>query len=229
MNRPERAVILAAGLGTRLKWLTSDRPKALMSLAGEPAVVRVIRRLAAQGVRDIAINVHHHADKLADALGDGSKYGVRLYYSPEAELLDSGGGVCTALEKLPGNGPFVVHNADVIADIDLARLAGLLPEEGAVVALVENPPHHRQGDFGLEGGRVIPEKTPGYTYSGVSLWSGSALSGYGAGRPFPLTEPMRQLMGAGRLAGVVHRGAWFDIGRPKDLIRAGDFIARQKS
>lgn len=222
----DRGIILAAGLGTRLKWLTRNRPKALMNLNGEPAIVRVIRRLAEQGIGDIAINVHHHAGRLMDALGDGSRYGVRLYYSPEETLLDSGGGVRTALQLLPGNGPFVVHNADVIADIDLARLAGHLPETGAVLALVENPPHHPLGDFGLSGGRVVAEKSPGYTYSGVSLWSGKALDAYAANVAFPLTEPMRQLMAAGRLAGMVHRGHWFDIGRPRDLMLAAGWLSR---
>jgi len=70
--RVERAVILAAGLGTRLKWLTRDRPKALIEVAGTPVIVHVIRGLAAQGIRDIAVNVHHHAEKLVRALGDGS-------------------------------------------------------------------------------------------------------------------------------------------------------------
>lgn len=223
----DRAVILAAGLGTRLKWLTNNRPKALMELAGEPAIVRVIRRLAGQGVHDIAINVHHHAGRLMDVLGDGSGFGVRLYYSHEETLLDSGGGVRTALEKLPGSGPFVVHNADVVADIDLGRLARRLPDEGAVLTLVENPLHHPQGDFGLDGGRVVAEKASGYTYAGVSLWSEPALAGYEPGEPFPLTEPMRQLMSAGRLAGVVHRGTWFDIGRPRELMMARGWISRE--
>jgi len=225
MRDVNRAVLLAAGLGTRLKWLTRNRPKALMDLAGEPAIVRVIRRLAGQGVRDIAINVHHHADKLIDDLGDGSRYGVRLYYSPEEKLLDSGGGVRTALEKLPGNGSFVVHNADVVADIDLTRLALRLPDNGAVLALVKNPPHHPNGDFGIADGMVVADAVPRYTYSGVSLWSEKALEDCAAETVFPLTQPMRQLMAAGKLAGMVHCGHWFDIGRPKELMMARHAIS----
>lgn len=223
----DRAVILAAGLGTRLKWLTRNRPKALMELGGEPAIVRVIRRLAGQGIHDIAINVHHHAEVLMEELGDGARYGVRLCYSLEKTLLDSGGGVRTALTKLPGSGPFVVHNGDVVADISLARMGKSLPDDGAVLALVGNPPHHPHGDFGLTNGLVVAEKTPGYTYSGVSLWSEKALADYPEHIAFSLTQPMRHLMSTGRLAGIVHRGAWFDIGRPKELIMAGDYLTRE--
>jgi MurNAc alpha-1-phosphate uridylyltransferase len=220
MSHVDRAVVLAAGLGTRLKWLTSGTPKALMDVAGEAVIVRVIRGLAGQGIHDIAINTHHHAGKLIDYLQDGSKFGVRLYYSREEKLLDSGGGVRMAMELLPGSGLLVVHNADVLADIDLQRLANRVPADGAALAMVANPMHHPAGDFGVVDGLITPDKTPGFTYSGVSVWDEKALLDFQNGETFPLTRPMLQLMDRGRLAGVVHRGSWFDIGRPRDLMQA---------
>jgi MurNAc alpha-1-phosphate uridylyltransferase len=220
MSHVDRAVVLAAGLGTRLKWLTSGTPKALMNVAGEAVIVRVIRGLAGQGIHDIAINTHHHAGKLIDYLQDGSKFGVRLYYSREEKLLDSGGGVRMAMELLPGSGLLVVHNADVLADIDLQRLANRVPADGAALAMVANPMHHPAGDFGVVDGLITPDKTPGFTYSGVSVWDEKALLDFQNGETFPLTRPMLQLMDRGRLAGVVHRGSWFDIGRPRDLMQA---------
>jgi MurNAc alpha-1-phosphate uridylyltransferase len=220
MSHVDRAVVLAAGLGTRLKWLTSGMPKALMNVAGEAVIVRVIRGLAGQGIHDIAINTHHHAGKLIDYLQDGSKFGVRLYYSREEKLLDSGGGVRMAMELLPGSGLLVVHNADVLADIDLQRLANRVPADGAALAMVANPMHHPAGDFGVVDGLITPDKTPGFTYSGVSVWDEKALLDFQNGETFPLTRPMLQLMDRGRLAGVVHRGSWFDIGRPRDLMQA---------
>jgi len=216
----ERAVILAAGLGTRLKWMTQERPKALMTVAGEPAIVQVIRQLAAQGVRDIAINVHHHADILMQALGSGSRYGVRLYYSPEESLLDSGGGVRTALEMLPGDGLLAVHNVDVLCNMDVQQLARLCPADGCAIGLVCNPPHHAAGDFSLHGGLVADSGESRFTFSGVSVWQAETLSSYAAGEAFSLVQPMRQLIGASRCAGLLYRGAWFDIGRPVDLMRA---------
>ena len=220
MSHVDRAVVLAAGLGTRLKWLTSGKPKALMDVAGEAVIVRVIRRLAGQGIHDIAINTHHHAGKLIDYLQDGSKFGVRLYYSREEKLLDSGGGVRKAMELLPGSGFIAVHNADVVADIDLQMLTNHVPADGAALAMVANPMHHPTGDFGVVDGLITPDKTPGFTYSGVSVWDEKALLDFQNGETFPLTRPMLQLMNRGRLAGVVHRGSWFDIGRPRDLMQA---------
>jgi len=231
MQRVERAVILAAGLGTRLKWLTRNRPKALMPVAGQAAIVRVIRRLAGQGVRDIAINTHHHADVLAAYLGDGSDFGVRLYFSFEKELLDSGGGVRTALELLPGDGLLAVHNADVLSDIDMGALAGLCPQKGCGIALAPNPAHHLEGDFVLRNGMICSEvlsgeDSPRYTFSGVSVWDAAVLRGLAANQAFSLLEPMRELIAKRLCAGLLHRGVWFDIGRPSDCFRAGRELRR---
>lgn len=224
MNRVNRAVILAAGLGTRLKWLTSNSPKAMMSIDGEPAIVQVIRRLAGQGIHDIAVNLHHHAAKLTDYLGDGSRLGVRLYYSHEEKLLDSGGGVRKAMDLLPGSGLIAVHNSDVIADIDLQYLANsvVLNEDtsGAALALVPNPAHRPEGDFGVVDGMVTLNRNPGFTYSGVSVWSERSLMQYPSGDVFPLTKPIRSLISQKKLSAVMHRGVWFDIGRPRDLMQA---------
>ncbi len=220
MRRVDRAVILAAGLGTRLKWLTRDTPKALMPVAGTPVIVHIIRSLAGQGVRDVAINVHHHANLLMQVLGDGSGLGVRLYYSPERRLLDSGGGVRTALEHLPGDGLLAVHNADVLCRIDVQRLAGLCPDDGVALGLVPNPDHHPGGDFALRGGRVSLADGPRFTFSGVSVWDAAVLDMYDAGEVFPLTQPIRRLMDERRCSGMIEHGPWFDIGRPADLMRA---------
>ena len=220
MPHVDRAVVLAAGLGTRLKWLTAGQPKAMMDVAGEAAIVRVIRRLVSQGVADIAINVHHHSDKLMEYLGDGSKFGVRLYYSYEEKLLDSGGGVRRAMDLLPGDGLVAVHNADVIADIDVQRLAGEVLPRGGALAMVTNPSHHPEGDFGIEGDKIIDRKAHSLTYSGVSVWDDQALDSYENGDTFSLTSPMRQLMGKSKLRGVKHQGFWFDIGRPRELMLA---------
>lgn len=225
MKHVDRAIVLAAGLGTRLKWLTNDRPKALMQIAGMPVLAHVIHRLVAQGIHDIAINVHHYADILIDAMGDGAQFGARLVFSREPELLDSGGGVAQALRLLPGDGLFAVHNADVLADVDIQALAVCTPQGGACLALVSNPAHHPQGDFGLQGGLISRDVISRngdvrYTFAGVSVWDEVVFDGPSAGSAFPLMRPMQQLIDCGRLAGLLHHGAWFDIGRPYDLMRA---------
>ena len=100
---------------------------ALMQIGGRPVIEHVIRWLTSQGVREIAINLHYHADQIMQLLGDGSRHGVQLYCSREEELLDSGGGVKQAIRLLPGEGPFVLHNADIIAHVDIGRLARHCP------------------------------------------------------------------------------------------------------
>jgi len=221
MARVERAVILAAGLGSRLKWLTEKRPKALMMVAGEVAIVRVIRKLAGQGIRDIAINTHHHADVLRACLGDGSRFGVRLYFSFEASLLDSGGGARTALALLPGDGLVAVHNTDILSDIDMQALAHLCPIAGCAIALTVNPAHHPEGDFSIQNGQARIQGEPRYTFSGVSVWDAQVLEKLPVKQAYSLIEPMRDVMAQGRCAGMLHHGLWFDIGRPADLFRAG--------
>jgi len=216
----ERAVILAAGLGTRLKWLTRTRPKALMQVAGEPVIAHVIRSLVSQGIRDIAVNTHHHADALGDYLGDGSRLGCRIYLSHEPELLDSGGGVKQALRLLPGDGLLAVYNADVLVDFDLNRLSVLVPAGGVAIGLVANPHHHPEGDFALRGSEVINEGERCFTFSGISVWDEQLFDRYPQGSVFSLVQPMRELIGKGMCQGLLHRGDWFDIGRPTDLVRA---------
>jgi MurNAc alpha-1-phosphate uridylyltransferase len=221
----DRAVVLAAGMGTRLRWLTRERPKALMPIGGMPAIEVVIRRLAAQGIRDIAINLHHHAEAIRACLGHGERLGVRLVYSFEPRLLDSGGGVRQALSLLPGEGLVAVHNADVLGDVPVQALAALAAPGGACAALVDNPAHHPKGDFGLEHGRVVGKRrdVPSYTFAGVSVFDAAVIADWPE-VAFPLTEVLERLMGEGRLAGYYHAGQWLDIGRPRDLMMAHRFL-----
>ncbi|GMR00422.1 MAG: nucleotidyltransferase family protein [Zetaproteobacteria bacterium] len=222
MQQLDRAVILAAGLGTRLKWLTHDQPKALIDVVGAPAIAHVIRRLATQGIRYIAVNTHHHADQLIKVLGDGSRLGVRLYFSREKKLLDSGGGVRQALDLLPGEGLLAVHNADVLADIDVQVLARVCPEGGACLSLVPNPAHHPTGDFSLRDGliSISLDGGPRYTFAGVSVWEQGVFDAWVSGQSFPLIEAIQHLADENCCAGVLHDGSWFDIGRPRDLMQA---------
>ena len=212
-------------MGTRLRWLTRERPKALMPIGGVPAIELVIRRLAAQGIRDIAINLHHHAEAIPEFLGHGERLGVRLVYSFEPRLLDSGGGVRQALSLLPGNGLVAVHNADVLGDVPVQELAARVVPGGGCAALVDNPAHHPKGDFGLEGWRVQPKRrgAPSYTFAGVSVFDAGIIAGWPED-VFPLAEVLERLMDEGRLAGVSHAAQWLDIGRPRDLMMAHRFV-----
>jgi len=226
MKHIDRAVILAAGLGTRLKWMTDHKPKALMHIAGEPAIAHVIRSLASQGIHDIAVNVHHHADQLADYLGNGEQFGCNISISHEEDLLNSGGGVKKALSLLHGDGAVLVYNSDVLANIDVQRMARLLPQKGASIALVNNPRHNPLGDFVLHGEHVTMNGYDRYTFSGVSVWDDAVFSPYEEDESFSLARTLRECMAKNRCTGFLHHGYWYDIGRPVDLIRANKALSK---
>lgn len=120
-----KAMILAAGLGTRLRPLTDDRPKALVEVAGRTLLEITLRRLASYGIRDVIVNVHHFADMVVDYLNKNDNFGMRIEISREEVLLDTGGGLKKAawfLLEDSGDEPFLLHNVDVVSTIDLDRM-----------------------------------------------------------------------------------------------------------
>lgn len=132
-----KAMIFAAGLGTRLRPLTNDRPKALVEIGGKTMLERVIIRLAEAGFDDITINIHHFGQKIIDFLETHNNFGLNLHISDERNmLLDTGGGILKARHFLDGNEPFLVHNADILTDIDLATMYQDHVNSGAMATLL---------------------------------------------------------------------------------------------
>lgn len=118
-----KAMIFAAGLGTRLRPLTSEKPKALVELAGKSLLQRAVDKLTHAGIRYIVINIHHFPGLMREAIATLDSHGAELVISDESScLLDTGGGLLQAAELLRGDEPFVVHNVDVVSDIDLAAM-----------------------------------------------------------------------------------------------------------
>ena len=118
-----KAMIFAAGLGTRLRPLTDHTPKALVSVAGTPMLERVILRLKEAGFNDITVNIHHFGEQIIEFLRANNDFGITIHLSDERDmLLDTGGGIKKARPFLDGNEPFLVHNADILSDINLAEL-----------------------------------------------------------------------------------------------------------
>ncbi len=133
-----KAMILAAGLGTRLRPLTNDRPKALVEVAGKTLLEITLRRLNEFGVRDVIINVHHFADMVCDYLERNANFGMNIAISREDVLLDTGGGLKKAGWFFQADGkeePFLLHNVDVISTIDLNRMVRAYQESGALATL----------------------------------------------------------------------------------------------
>ena len=137
-----KAMIFAAGLGTRLRPLTDHMPKALVPVAGVPMLQRVILRLKESGFNDLVINIHHFGEQILDFLKANQDFGVRIRISDErGELLDTGGGIRKARPLLDGDEPFLVHNVDILSDIDLAAFYRLHLEHPCDATLLTN---HRQ-------------------------------------------------------------------------------------
>ncbi len=132
-----KAMVFAAGLGTRLRPLTNDRPKALVEVGGVTMLERVIVRLIEEGFDDITVNVHHFAQKIVDFLASKDNFGVTIHVSDESDLLlDTGGGILHARQWLDGDEPFLVHNADILTDLDLRRFYADHLKSGAMASLL---------------------------------------------------------------------------------------------
>ncbi|MCR5498310.1 MAG: nucleotidyltransferase family protein [Paludibacteraceae bacterium] len=132
-----KAMIFAAGLGTRLKPITDTLPKALVPVGGRTLLEHVVTRLAEQGFDEQIINVHHHADKIIEYLKEKRNFGIRIELSDEREmLLDTGGGIRKAAHFFNDGKPFLVHNVDILSDADLKGLYEIHKESGSAATLL---------------------------------------------------------------------------------------------
>ncbi|MEN1958991.1 N-acetylmuramate alpha-1-phosphate uridylyltransferase MurU [Luteimonas sp. MJ246] len=223
-----KALVFAAGLGERMRPLTDHTPKPLLQAGGKPLIAWHLEKLAAAGVRDVAINTSWLASQFPQLLGDGSRWGLRLHYAHEGDTpLETGGGMLHALALL-GDAPFIAVNGDVWCDLDFRRLPDA-PTGDAHLVLVDNPDHHPRGDFTLDAdGCVHAGDTPRLTFSGIGVYRPSLLHGWrdvigdapGAdARPprFKLAPLLRAAMARGAIRGEHHRGHWTDVGTPERL------------
>lgn len=215
-----RVMILAAGVGERMRPLTEHTPKPLLQVAGVPLIEHHIRRLALAGFSELVINVSHLGDQIMRYCGDGSAWGVRIAYSREDAPLETAGGIIQALPLL-GNAPFLVVNGDVWIDYPFEELAAYTfrTDEAARLVLVNNPPQHPTGDFQLDDNdwvRKLPPATVGCTYAGVGLYSPAFFAGYPPGK-LPLRPLLDAAIDQGRLGGERHLGQWADVGTPERL------------
>ncbi|MEH6591060.1 MAG: nucleotidyltransferase family protein [Halioglobus sp.] len=215
-----KAMILAAGLGERMRPLTDHTPKPLLRVGGVPLLEHHIRALAAAGFCELVINISHLAGQITDYFGDGSDWAVKIDWSREEEPLETAGGIINALPLL-GEAPFALINGDVWTDYPFSELATLVPtdEKGAHLVLVANPEQHPQGDFSLskEGmvGSLIEGET-GFTYAGLGVYSTGFFAGIDAGK-VPLLPLLNRAIKNKTLRGRFYGGQWVDVGTPARL------------
>ena len=210
-------MILAAGRGERMRPLTDTVPKPLLEIRGRPIIQWTIERLARGGIVELVVNHSHLGAQIEAALGDGSRHGVSIRYSPEKEALETAGGIAKALPLL-APGPFVAVNGDILCDFDFASLGTrLLGRSLAHLVLVANPDHHPGGDFGLQGEQVRDDEAPRWTFSGIGLYRPELFEPVRPGDKAQLAPLLRAAMAHGLVTGELHSGQWHDVGTPERL------------
>lgn len=204
------AMILAAGLGTRMRPLTDNTPKPLLEVGGKPLIVWHIENLRDAGFTTIVINVAHLGEQIIEYLGDGSRYNVHLLFSDEQQegALETAGGIVKALTLLSDT--FLVVNGDIWTDFTYDKNFEFTNHQWAHLVLIDNPKHNLKGDFSLNGSK---EK---YTFSGIGYYSKEMFSHLVYGKQ-ALAPLLFKAVDEERLTTEYYSGAWYDIGTPERL------------
>jgi MurNAc alpha-1-phosphate uridylyltransferase len=216
-----RTMILAAGRGERMRPLTDTCPKPLLPAGGLPLIGWHLRRLARAGFRDVVINHAWLGEQIERTLGDGSDWGVSIRYSPEAQALETAGGIAQALPLL-GDEPFLVINGDIWCDWNPGRARTIAARLEALdwlawCVLVDNPEHHPRGDFLLDGGRLADGEAPRLTFSGIGVYHPQLFADVARGTRAPLAPLLRDAAARRRAGAERHDGRWTDVGTPQRL------------
>lgn len=223
-----KAMIFAAGVGSRLGNLTRDTPKCLMSLGNETILEHVIGRLKFAGVTSLVINVHHHAEQIVSFLEARDNLGLPIHFSHEERLLDTGGGLKKVATHFEGEAAFLIHNADVFFAGDLATLVKTHLSRGAVATLaVMQRPSKRglyfSGDKRLVGwtqeGAPPPVNADLFGFCGISVASGDLFSFMEKNDTFSIIQPFLTASRATQrvFAEVITDTEWIDVGTPEQL------------
>lgn len=226
-----RAMILAAGRGSRLAPLTDHTPKPLIKVAGKALIEHQISAIKKAGINDIVINTGWLGQKIMDFLGTGSRHGVQLEYSVEPSLgLETGGGIYQALALL-GSDPFLLCNADIYHKIDLREFIDFFHQHSsktlAQLLLVDKPDYADSGDFELHDGLVLlaeNSKHQSYTYSGIGIYNKNLFKNSTAGF-YSVVPLLKKAITQKRVNGFYSSMPWFDAGTQDRLETIEKFSA----
>jgi NDP-sugar pyrophosphorylase family protein len=234
-----KAMIFAAGVGSRLKELTRDTPKCLMQVGGRAILEHVVERLKSAGVTAVGINVHHHAEQVVRFVRERNNFGIEVRFSQEDRLLDTGGGLKKLASFFEKEQAFLIHNSDIYSSVNLSELVRLHSERNAIgtLAIMKRPSkrgvyvdqaHHLTGWTGES-----PTHAPGpsetlFAFSGISVASGELFQYMGEEEIFSLIAAyLRAARATDRVWGhPIQDGAWIDIGTPEQLRALNETLDR---
>jgi NDP-sugar pyrophosphorylase family protein len=238
-----KAMVLAAGLGTRLRPLTNDRPKALVEVNGHTLLELTLTRLRQFGVREVIVNAHHFSELLVQYLAANNNFGMQVEVSHEDVLLDTGGGLKKAAHFFLRNGgsedePLILHNVDVISTIDLARMVSFHRQHGALATLAVQERKTSRYLFFNETGRLCGRRSQdgkteqmhagsnpqALAFCGVHVISPKFLKLMNEEGVFSILTPYLRLAGAGEkiMSFRADEYYWKDLGKPENLAEAAE-------
>ena len=225
-----KAMILAAGRGERMRPLTDTCPKPLLPVRGRPLIVWHILNLVRAGITQIVINHAHLGHMIEQALGDGAQFGAQIQYSPEAQALETAGGIANALHLL-GDEPFLVLSGDIYCPhFDFSEALDVLKDQDhrgepyaadvrdiAWVWLTPNPWHNPEGDFALNLYTISGQGSPKWNFANIGVYRREMFDGIAPGQKAGLGKLLFQYAGQGRIGGEIYEGEWVNVGTVRQL------------
>jgi N-acetyl-alpha-D-muramate 1-phosphate uridylyltransferase len=225
-----KAMILAAGRGERMRPLTDTCPKPLLKVRGRPLIVWHILNLVRAGITEIVINHAHLGHMIEEALGDGSQFGANIQYSPEAEALETAGGIANALHLL-GDQPFLVLSGDIYCPhFDFSEALDVLKDKDhrgdpypadvrdiAWIWLTPNPWHNPEGDFALNLYTISGEGSPKWNFANIGVYRPEMFAGITPGQKAGLGKLLFEYAGQGRIGGEIYQDEWVNVGTVRQL------------
>ncbi len=227
-----KAMIFAAGRGERMRPLTDNCPKPLLKVRGRPLILWQVLNLVRAGITDIVINHAHLGHMIEEALGDGSRYGAQIAYSPEGTALETAGGIARArADGLLGDAPFVALSGDIYAPhFDFTQVLDALQDNDvwgnphpvgqrdiAWLYLVKNPPFHPDGDFALSNYTIRSDGAPKHTFANIGVYRPEMFDSIAPGERAKLGPLLHDYAARGLVGGELYNGMWENVGTPDQL------------
>ena len=241
-----KALLFAAGMGTRLKSYTQDKPKALVTLAGKPLIQHAIEYLISFGITDITINVFHFAEQVIEFIDEHNSFGITIHISNERDqLLDTGGGLKKAGTLLKGDEPIVIYNVDVISNLDLNAVLKYHQEQKALATLVVRSretsrylmfdrnlqlagwKNFSNGDTIISRAKEFQEAEP-FAFSGIHIVQPEILNLITEEGKFPIMDLYLRLAKEHLIKAYIDQSdLWMDLGKPEQLLAAEELLSKK--